>query len=86
MKDLILKEWEESIGDLTDLKDDGFVITLEFTTIWSVEVPRMTKDLIKKFKGMVGARIGVLRTDIPGKEILVREIKRKKIEEDVIYE
>jgi len=74
----MLKEWQEAVGDLTEVKDDGFVITLEFTTIWGVEVPRMTKDLIKKFKGMVGKRIGVLRTDIPGKEILVREIKRKK--------
>jgi len=78
MNDKSLKQWQEVVGNLTGVKDDHFMITLEFTTVWTVEVPRISKDLVKKLKGMIGKQIGVLCTDIPGKEVLVREIKKRK--------
>lgn len=75
MNESILKEWQEAIGILSAVKDEGYAITLEFTTVWCVQVPRMSNDLIKKFEEKIGKYIGVLRTDIPEKEILLREIE-----------
>ena len=34
MNTKILKHWQEAVGDLTGIKDDDFIITLEFTTVW----------------------------------------------------
>jgi len=78
MKDKILKEWEEVVGKLTAVKDEGYAITLVFTTVWHVEVPRLSNALIKKFNRMIGMKIGVLRTDVPGKEVLCREIQKEE--------
>lgn len=78
MNDKILKEWEEAVGTLTAVKDEGYVITLEFTAVWQVQVPRMSNDLIKKFNRLIGKKIGVLRTDIPGKEVRCRVIKKEE--------
>ena len=84
MNEQMLEVWEEAVGTLTGIKDDCFIITLEFTTVWKVEVPRISKDLIKKFDGMIGKHIGVLRTDLPGREILLRE--DKIVEKEATYE
>ena len=78
MNTKILKNWEEAVGDLTGIKDDDLIITLEFTTVWKVDVPKISKNLTNKLKNMIGKRIGVIKTDIPGKEVLVREIKNKR--------
>ena len=78
MNDKILKEWEEAVGTLTAVKDEGYAITLEFTTVWHVQVPRMSNDLIKKFNRMIGKKIGVLRTDVPGKEVRCRVIRKEE--------
>lgn len=78
MKDLILKEWQEAIGELIAVKDEGYAIKLEFKAIWCVQVPRMSNDLMKEFNQMIGKKIGVLRTDIPGKEVLCRETQKEE--------
>lgn len=70
--------WEEALGKLTGVNDNYFVITLEFTTVWNIEVPRMSNDLVKDLKQMIGKDIAILRTDISGKEILMHEIKIEK--------
>ena len=44
----ILKQQEESVGDLTGAKDDYFIITLEFTTVWKVQVEDKKEKLKKK--------------------------------------
>jgi hypothetical protein len=48
---------------------------MEFTAVWSVKVPKASDDLTKKLQGMIGKQMGVLRTDIPEKEIILRENK-----------
>ena len=78
MNDKILKEWEEAVGTLTAVKDEGYAITLEFTAVWQVQVPRMSNDLIKKFNRFIGKKIGVLRTDIPENEVRCRVIKKEE--------
>jgi len=85
MNEHVLKEWHEAIGKLTGVKEEKDTITIEFTTVWSVKVPKASDDLIKKLKGMIGKKIGVLRTDIPGREILLREdiiVSEKREEND----
>jgi len=80
----MLKEWHEAVGKLTAVTEEDDIITMEFTAIWSIKVPKASEDLTKKLQEMIGKTIGVLRTDIPGREILLREdkITDKKIEED----
>lgn len=71
VKQDMLKEWEEVVGMLTNVKDDDEDILLEFTSVMTVRIPKTTDDLTKKLQDLIGKRIGVLRTDVPGKEILV---------------
>ena len=84
MNEPMLKEWHEAVGKLTAVTEEDDSITIEFTAVWSIKVPKASNDLAKKLHGMIGKKIGVLRTDIPGREILLREdkITDKKIEED----
>ena len=77
MNEQMLKKWHEAVGKLTGVKDEGYAITLEFTAVWQVQVPRMSNDVVKNLNGLIGKRIGVLRTDIPSKQVLIREIKTK---------
>jgi len=74
----MLKEWGEVVGTLNNVKDDGEDILLEFTSVCNVRIPKTTSEVTKKLQDMVGKRIGVLRTDVPGKEILIEDETRKK--------
>lgn len=85
MNEHVLKEWHEAIGKLTGVKEENDTITMQFTAVWSINVVKASDDLTKKLQGMIGKKIGVLRTDIPGREILLREYKivsEKKGEND----
>ena len=83
MNKQMLKEWHEAVGKLTAVTEEDDVITIEFTAVWSIKVPKASNDLTKTLQGMIGKKIGVLRTDIPGREILLREDKivSEKMEE-----
>ena len=74
----MLKEWEEAVGKLTNVMDNEDYLHLEFTTVWSIGIPKISESLTKKIHKMIGENIGIIRTDIPGKEILVRkELKQE---------
>ena len=63
-----LGEWEEYIGILRDVRIHDGIILLEFDDCYI----QLYGDLdVEKY---IGKRIGILRTDIKGREILVREI------------
>lgn len=69
MKEIVvLKEWEEYTGTLRDVKiHDGMTI-LESDKC----CVRFYREL--NFEEYIGKKIGVLRTDIEGREVLVRNI------------
>ena len=63
-----LGEWEEYIGILRDVRIHDGIILLEFDDCYI----QLYGDLdVEKY---IGKRIGILRTDIKGREILVRAI------------
>ena len=63
-----LGEWEEYIGILRDVRIHDGIIFLEFDDCYI----QLYGDLdVEKY---IGKRIGILRTDIEGREVLVRRI------------
>ena len=61
-----LGEWEEYIGILRDVRIHDGIILLEFDDCYI----QLYGDLdVEKY---IGKRIGILRTDIKGREVLVR--------------
>ena len=71
MKKIVtLEEWEEYVGTLRNVeKKDGITI-LEFDKC----CVGFYKEL--NFEEYIGKKIGVLRTDIEGREVLVRNVHR----------
>jgi hypothetical protein len=62
--------YEEAVGTLTELTvDQGFLIA----QISKVMLALPT-EIENRLRPLIGARIGILHTDIPGKEYLVRTI------------
>jgi hypothetical protein len=62
--------FEEAVGTMDDVAgEDGFLIA----KIGGLEII-LPLELENKLQPLIGNRIGVLRTDIPGKEYLVRTI------------
>jgi len=73
MKEIVvLKEWEEYVGILRDVKIHNGLTLLEFDECY-ISVYRELD--IEKY---IGKKIGVLRTDIEGREVLVRLIYRNE--------
>ncbi len=63
-----LGEWEEYIGILRDVRIRDGIIFLEFDDCCI----QLYGDLdVEKY---IGKRIGILRTDIEGREVLIRRI------------
>ncbi len=68
-----LHSFEEAIGVLHGLADDGGILVAEIGDV-HVALPWELEEVIR---GSVGQRIGVLRTDLPGKAYLWRLIDNK---------
>ena len=63
-----LRPWEEIVGWLEEIKDlDGNIIAK--ISGYKVLLPKYMKKKLEKYKGK---KIGILRTDIKGKEYLLR--------------
>ena len=63
-----LGEWEEYVGVLRDIMIHDGIILLEFDDCCI----QLYGDLdVEKY---IGKRIGILRTDIKGREVLIRKI------------
>ena len=70
----LLGLYEEALGTLSELTiDQGFLIARI-----SKVVLALPPELEGKLAPLMGTRIGILRTDILGKEYLVRSIPREK--------
>jgi len=53
MDEHVLKEWHEAIGKLTGVKEENDTITIEFTEVWCIKVPKASDDLAKKLLSIV---------------------------------
>ena len=60
--------YEEAVGTLTELAEGQGFLTARISKVVLILPPEMEG----KLRPLIGKRIGILRTDIPGKEYLVR--------------
>jgi hypothetical protein len=71
-----LKLWQEAVGELTELEDDGNSLKLTLSCPLVLEFPSDSSEaeILRKELGPQdrGKRIAVLRTDLPGKPLIVR--------------
>jgi hypothetical protein len=71
-----LEFYEEAVGTLYELTvDQGFLIAQISKVILALPT-----EIENKLRLLIGARIGILHTDIPGKEYLVRVISEPGME------
>jgi hypothetical protein len=66
-----LSNYNEIIGVLAKISEDEDWAILNFKEEVRIAVP-LDQELLNKLKGKVGKRIGLLKTDIPGKTYLIR--------------
>lgn len=70
-----LKPWEEACGTLQGVDDDYPYLTLDFgkfrVVFGSDEASAIKSQLTEE---LIGKRISILRTDLPDKPALVREL------------
>lgn len=68
-----LGKWEEVCGNLAEVSAD------ECGIIASIGCMRISfpQELLPKLRPHIGIGIGILRTDIPGKEYLIRVLQKK---------
>ena len=69
-----LEPWEEAHGKLEEIKEieEGLILCMSFGNVCIKD-----KSLIEKLKELKGKKIAILRTDIEGREYLVRVADEK---------
>jgi hypothetical protein len=69
-----LQHWEEAVGPLEKIEMENGLLKVVIGKIILI-LPLEMED---KLRPLIGKRIGILRTDILGKEYLVRRVPEKK--------
>ena len=72
MREKRLAIWEEAVGVLNDVDVQDGIILVNLS-IGKIAIP-LQKLIFKKLNKMVGKKIAILRTDVKGKEYLLREV------------
>ncbi|MBC7128322.1 MAG: hypothetical protein H5T45_01140 [Thermoplasmatales archaeon] len=69
-----LEPWEEAHGKLEEIKEteEGLILCMSFGNVCIKD-----KSLIAQLNELKGRKIAILRTDIEGKEYLVRVAEEK---------
>jgi len=69
-----LEPWEEAHGKLEEIKEteEGLILCMSFGNVCIKD-----KSLIDRLQELKGRKIAILRTDIEGKEYLVRATEEK---------
>jgi hypothetical protein len=67
--------FEEAVGTLNELVEDEGALIARISEV-VLALPNDFNDLLRP---LLGQRIGILHTDIPGKEYLVRTISDEKV-------
>lgn len=68
-----LELWQEAVGKIEEVKEEGEIAILNLENVGKVAINN-DRQLISKLKKAIGQRIGILRTDIPGHEYILREL------------
>lgn len=71
---LRLGHWQEALGVLVNIDKDGGVITFKS---FKITVPPRELEHLPELEALTGSRIGILRTDLPQKPLLVRLAERR---------
>lgn len=83
IKEIKLQIWEEIIGNCVKFEDkkDQVVVILRACQNMQIAYQRNSKEgiILRRFgRKLVGRKLGILRTDIPAKPIVVRIMPKKK--------
>jgi len=76
MKKKMLGLWQESLGNVREIRERGDTAVLTLEGVGDIAL-RNDRDLISKLRRAIGQRIGILRTDIPGREYIFRKFTRR---------
>ena len=74
-----LGHWQEALGVLMGVDRDAGIIT--FSSL-RITVPPKELEALPDLEALTGSRIGILRTDLPQKPLLVRPAEIRGDEED----
>lgn len=69
-----LAPYEEAIGELLEIENDGHATVARLGRITLL----LPIEMAEVLRPSIGLKIGILRTDIPGKEYLVRVCDQPK--------
>ena len=65
--------WQESLGNVREIRERGDTAVLTLEGVGDIAL-RNDRDLISKLRRARGQRVGILRTDVPGKEYILRQL------------
>jgi len=68
-----LNLWEEGLGNVREIRERGDTAVLTLEGVGDI-ILRNDRSLISKLRRARGQRIGILRTDVPGKEYILRQL------------
>ena len=68
-----LLPWSEAVGNVKEIKEEGDIAILSLEGVGDIAI-KNDKSLISKLKKAIGQRIGILRTDIPGRKYVLRKL------------
>lgn len=68
-----LRRWEEIIDRLKSVKREDDTLIVQMEKSGKIEIPFGANIFLTMFESAVGKKVAIIRTDIPGKEYLIRE-------------
>ncbi|MHA1280223.1 MAG: hypothetical protein ACTSQ8_23830 [Candidatus Helarchaeota archaeon] len=63
------------MGNVREIRERGDTAVLTLDGVGDIAI-KNDKSLISKLRGARGQRVGILRTDVPGKEYILRKFTR----------
>jgi len=70
-----LLPWAEAVGNLQGIKENGDIVVLTLEGVGDIVI-KSDRSLISKLKKAMGQRVGILKTDIPRHEYILRKFTR----------
>lgn len=67
-----LKPWDEARGKVQNLEIENNSVFLKFTCGTIINLTMPSEEIVERLQSVVGKEISILRTDIVGKECLIK--------------